>query len=80
MSILQDIYDGAYNPNRVMEDMPAELRKRKAAFDADMEKIGADEVYQRHWDIVCAVENFTSHVNFREGFRLGVLLMLELGK
>lgn len=48
MSILQDIYDDAYNPNRVMEDMPAELRKRKAAFDADMEKIGADEVYQRH--------------------------------
>lgn len=78
MSILQDIYDGAYHPDRAQSELPEELKRRREAFSADMEKIGGDEVYERHWDTLCAVEEFTSHANFREGFRLGVLLMLEL--
>ena len=62
MSILQDIYDDAYHPDRVVAEMPEELRRRQAAFDADMERIGADEVYQRHWDTLCAVQDRKSVV------------------
>lgn len=78
MSILQDIYDEAYHPGRSLLEMPEDLKKRYAAFDAAMEEIGGDEVWERHWDTLCAVEEFTNYANFREGFRLGVLLMLEL--
>ena len=78
MSILQDIYDEAYHPDRTLSEMPEDLKKGRAAFDADMKQIGGDEVYERHWDTLCAVEEFTNFTNFREGFRLGVLLMLEL--
>lgn len=78
MSILQDIYYGGYRPDRVLLEMPEDLKKRQAAFEADMEEIGGGEVYERHWDTFCAVQEFTNYANFREGFRLGVLLMLEL--
>ena len=32
---------------------------------------------ERHWDALCDLSRFRDYANFREGFRLGVALMLE---
>lgn len=78
MSILQDIYEGDYHPMWLLEKLPPELEKKREAFYADLTAIGGEELYERHWDYLCELERFTDYTNFREGVRLGVLLMLEL--
>ena len=37
-----------------------------------------EDFIERHWDGLCKAERFRDCANFREGFRLGVSLMLEL--
>ena len=78
MRILKDIYNENYAPSRRADKLPFSLRlKERAFFDAVKESMGA-EFLERHWDGLCKVEEFRDYANFREGFRLGVSLMLEL--
>ncbi len=78
MSILQDIYNDNYSPEKAVKNMPFSLRlKERAFYDAIETEMGADFL-EHHWDSLCKIENFQGFANFQEGFRLGVSLMLEL--
>ena len=78
MSILQDIYSEKYTPGKATDKLPFSLRLKERAFwDAIEAGMGADFI-ERHWDGLCKVEHFRDYANFREGFRLGVSLMMEL--
>lgn len=78
MSILEKIYSGDYDPGKASENLPFSLRlKNRAFWDAVEEGMG-EEFVERHWDGLCKIERFRDYANFREGFRLGVSLMMEL--
>jgi len=78
MSTLRDIYNEQYTPNKSLKKMPFSLRlKERAFYDAIEEQMGADFL-ERHRDGLRKVEESKGFANFREGFRLGVALMLEL--
>ena len=78
MSILEKIYSGDYDPGKAGENLPFSLRLQERAFwDAVEEGMGADFI-KRHRDALCKIEHFRDCANFREGFRLGVSLMMEL--
>lgn len=78
MSILKDIYNGQYSPDDALKKMPFSLRlKERVFYDAIEEAMGEDFI-ERHWDGLCKVEAFRDYTNFREGFRLGIALMMEL--
>ena len=36
------------------------------------------EFMEQYWDDLCEIDRFRDFTNFRQGFRLGVSLMLEL--
>lgn len=78
MSVLRDIYRNEYDPAKPLGKMPFSLRlKERAFYDAIESTMGADFI-ERHWDGLCKVEEFQTYTSFREGFRLGVALMMEL--
>lgn len=78
MSILHDIYNDGYDPCKPLDKMPFSLRlKERAFYDAIEEAMGEDFI-EKHWDNLVDVEDYKNYANFREGFRLGVSLMLEL--
>lgn len=78
MSILENIYNGEYSPDKALKKMPFSLRlKERAFFDAIEEAMGQDFI-ERHWEGLCEMEHFVGCASFREGFRLGVSLMMEL--
>ena len=77
MSILQKIYDSQYSPEKARKKGPFSLRLKERVFlDAIEEGMGPDFI-EKHWEGLCQLEDFVCYANFREGFRLGVLLMLE---
>ena len=78
MSILQDIYNENYFPSEPIEKMPKKLRSKKIAFYDEVERALGEEFLTRHWAGLCDAEQFQDYANFREGFRLGVSLMMEL--
>jgi len=78
MSTLHDIYNKQYTPDKSLSKMPFTLRLKERAFlDAVETEMGADFL-ERHQEGLRKVEEFKGFANFREGFRLGVSLMLEL--
>ena len=79
MDILEKLYNGEYDPGKASDDeLPEALRiKRQAFWEAIEEGMGKDFL-ESHWDTLCQIEHFRDCANFREGFRLGVSLMLEL--
>lgn len=78
MSILQEIYNSAYAPGRAQDAMPFSLRlKERAIRDAIEEALG-EEFIKRHQDDWEKAAHFRDYANFREGFKLGVALMLEI--
>lgn len=78
MSVLENIYNGDYTPGKAAEKLPFSLRlAERAFFEAIEGSMGADFI-ERHWDGLCKAERFRDCANFREGFRLGVSLTLEL--
>ncbi|MDE7262530.1 MAG: hypothetical protein K2N78_10825 [Oscillospiraceae bacterium] len=78
MSILHDIYDSQYSPNKARKEVPSSLRlKEKAFLDAIEEGMGPDFI-EHHWEGLCQIEDFVCYTSFRKGFWLGVSLMLEL--
>ena len=78
MSILQDIYNERYTPGDTLQKMPLSLRLKERAFYEAIENAMGVEFIERHWEALCEVEGSRDYANFREGFRLGVSLMLEL--
>ena len=78
MSILHKIYDNQYSPKKSREKVPFSLRLKERAFlDALEEGMGPDFI-EKHWEGLCQLEDFVCYDNFREGFRQGVRLMLEV--
>ena len=78
MSILQDIYSGGYAPGESQGKLPPDLSDKWWGFFEEVEKAMGLEFIERHWDNLMEADLYRDHANFREGFRLGVSLMLEL--
>ncbi len=78
MNTLHDIYSEKYTPSKAAQKTPFSLRlEERAFFDAIEEAMGADFL-ERHRDGLGKLEDYKAYASFREGFRLGVSLMLEL--
>lgn len=78
MNILEEIYNEQYTPRRAAEKLPFSLRlEQRAFFDAVEEAMGA-AFLERHWESLCRIAHYRDYANFREGFRLGVMLTREL--
>ena len=78
MSILQNIYDSQCSPEKTRKQVPSSLRLKENAFlDAIEEGMGPDFI-EKHWEGLCQLEDFMCYTNFCEGFRTGILLMLEV--
>lgn len=78
MSTLRDIYDNEYSPQARQINTPFSLRLKKRAFmDAVEEAMGAAFI-EHHRKGLSEWESFQNYASFREGFRLGVSLMMEL--
>lgn len=78
MSILSEIYSGGYAPGEVPEKLPKELSEKRWAFYGEVEKVMGLDFIERHWDNLCEADLYRDYANFREGFRMGVSLMMEL--
>ena len=78
MTILEKIYNGDYDPGKASEKLPFSLRLNDRAFWDAIEEGMGEAFIERHWEGLCKVEHFRDYTNFREGFRLGVSLMMEL--
>ena len=78
MSILQDIYRDTYTPSKAAEKLPFSLRMERQAFLDAVESSLDREFLDRHMDGLRKLQQFRDYANFREGFRLGVSLMLEM--
>ena len=79
MSILEEIYSSRYFPIEIIgPQLPRELREKQKNFYDEAEKaIGAD-LFEKYWDELCEANRLEDYLIFREGFRLGVSLALEL--
>ena len=78
MGILQEIYNGRDYPCEKAEKIPPALRDKEWEFYDEIEERFGIEVIERHWDGICEAACARDYANFREGFRLGVSLMMEL--
>ena len=78
MSILEEIYNGGYRPVENKTVKPREMRERDIAFWDKAAKALGHESVDEHLYRLCEGENLDDIDNFRKGFRLGVLLMLEV--
>lgn len=78
MSILREIYSGGYAPGEIPEKLPKELSEKHWAFYGEVEKVMGLDFMERHWDDLMEVDLYRDYASFREGFRLGVSLMLEM--
>lgn len=61
-----------------LEKLPRDLSDKWWKFFEEVEKSMGLEFIERHWDNLVEADLYRDHANFREGFRLGVSLMLEL--
>ena len=77
MSILTDIYNDEYHPQAARPVMPQDLREKDLAFWKKVSEVLGSEYVDAHLYRSCEIEHFNDFHHFREGFRLGVLLMLE---
>lgn len=78
MSILKDIYYDKYSPEARQKNTPDSLcRKRSAFFNAVDEAMGR-EFLEHHSRGLAEWEQYQNYASFREGVRLGVLLMMEV--
>ena len=78
MSILNDIYWDKYHPQVTGPVLPQDLREKDLAFWEKASGVLGGDFVDAHLDRLCEIENLNDFHNFREGFRLGVLLMLEV--
>ncbi len=78
MSILDDIYAGRYSVGHPPGDISREVLDQDAAFWEEAESILGEEAVEEQQKRACDISFEEERNAFREGFRLGVLLMLEL--
>ncbi len=78
MSILQDIYHNEYFPTEPMDELPHELHDKRWEFLGKIENAMGKEFAEQHWENMVEIMQFCEFVCFREGFRLGATLMMEL--
>lgn len=78
MSILADIYNERHHAQASSPHYPQELRDKDLAFwEKATQALGGD-VVDAHFYKLCEKENLNDIHHFREGFKLGVQLMLEV--
>ena len=78
MSILDDIYAERYSVGHPAGDIPREVLDQDAAFWEEVESILGEEAVGEQQKRACDISFEEERNTFREGFRLGALLMLEL--
>lgn len=78
MRILEDIYCNGYFPNEAVSDETRALREEEFAFLDKIEKAMGAEVIEQHWERLAEIRQVRDFTSFREGFRFGALLMLDL--
>lgn len=77
MSIIEEIYHGQYQPQAGRPNYPRNLQAEDIAFwDKVTEVMGSDFV-DAHLYRLSKKADLTDLYHFREGFKLGVRLMLE---
>lgn len=74
MSILETLFNGEYRTPQEKQTLSPELRDRRREIFEQIEGALPEE----NWDAFCDIQRAQSFASFREGFRLGALLMLEL--
>ena len=78
MSILESLFHGKYRSPQENINMPPELRrKRKELLNRIEAALGADFL-EEYWDNFCEIEQAQNLHFFREGFRLGAMMIREL--
>ena len=77
MSILQDIYNNDYLPCEPMDELPPELHEKRWEFLGEIEKAMGKKFTEEHWENMVKILQFCEFTCFREGFRLGVAMMME---
>lgn len=78
MRILKDIYNHEYFPSEPLDEMPPELYNKQQEFREKVEESMGKEFVAKCQEELYDIQNFRGYINFRDGFRLGVSLMLEL--
>lgn len=76
MSILHQIYTKTYTPAK--PNLPFLVRLKERDFYESVETAMGAEFMERHRDNLTKAGDLRKYASFREGFRLGVALMLEL--
>lgn len=74
MSILETLFNGEYRTPQETQVLSPELHSRRREVFEQIEGALPEE----NWDTFCDIERAQNLASFREGFRLGALLMLEL--
>ena len=70
MSIIEEIYNGQYQPQAGGPVFPRDMREEDLAFWKKVTEALGDDFADAHLRRICLY-------HFREGFRLGVRLMLD---
>lgn len=78
MSILEEIYNDSYHVQARRGEEPKELRERNLAFWEKVAEALGDDVLDQHMYDLDESEHIQDVHRFREGFKLGVLMMLEV--
>lgn len=78
MSILDDIYDGRYSVEHPAGDVSKEVLEQDTTFWEKVKGLLGEEAVEQQQARTCDISYAEEQNAFREGFRLGTLLMLEL--
>lgn len=78
MSILEKLYNGEYGVEQPKTPEFQALQERNVHFWEHIEEAVGKDYIDKKWDELCALEHMEDFNYFREGFRLGASLMLEL--
>ncbi len=77
MSILENIYHNEYYPGEPEDELPPALQGVKQEFFHEVEKVMGEKFVAQHWENIVEADQQCAFISFREGFRLGVGLMIE---
>lgn len=78
MNILQDIYNGLYEPAQPHSPEYLAMREKRYAYWDKVQEVMGEAFQDQFWIHEVKLEDEERFSDFREGFRLGVSLMLEL--
>ena len=78
MSIIEEIYLGHYQPQEGKTPIPKDMLDKDLAFWEKVSKEMGDEFVDTYFHRVFQEDTINDLHHFREGFRLGVRMMLEV--